>query len=81
MIIWTEKVAEMDTNEFLLMYLHVQATKFAEWLDNEISDFFQHAAKRWVVVSIRGMWKNGEKQVLLSLRQKGESALFFNYRK
>ena len=30
MIIWTEKVAKMDINEFLLMYLHVQATKFAE---------------------------------------------------
>lgn len=30
MIIWAEKVAEMDVNEFLLMYLHVQATEFAE---------------------------------------------------
>ena len=48
MIIWTEKVAEMDINEFLLMYLYVQATKFAEWLDNEISDFFS--------MLLRGGW-------------------------
>lgn len=29
----------------------------------------------WVVLSIRVMWKNGEKQVVFSLRQQGKSTL------